>query len=488
MNLRELTERLTFTVVQGSLDLEISHLTYDTRLAGEKDLFVCIAGANYDAHEAVAEVAERGAAAFVVERDVCAPEGVTVLKVEDTREALAILSAAWFGYPAERLTTIGVTGTKGKTTTTHMIRAILEKAGHKTGLIGTNGVVYGDCQIQTKNTTPESYQVQEYFRMMADAGCEYVVMEASSQGIMLHRLSGFFYDYGVFTNIAPDHIGPNEHKDFDEYLYYKSRILSMCRNGLGNADDAHWDRVEAGHTCTLSTFAVDKDADYKAEEIQYHAQGNFMGVRFCVSGKRHFQVDVGIPGLFNVYNALAAIAVTSEIGVSEEAIKAGLKDIHVTGRMEIVYASDKFSVIVDYAHNEVSMESLLLTLRDYQPKRLVCLFGCGGNRSKLRRYGMGEIGGRLADLSIITEDNSRFEDVKDIIADIRIGMDKTDGKFLEIPDRREAIFYAIGHAEPGDMIVIIGKGHEDYQEIKGVRYPFLDSAVAKEALRKEGLC
>lgn len=487
MRLKELLERSEYECVQGSVETEVQNLVFDSRKVQKGDLFVCISGSTVDAHTFLPAVTEAGAAAVVVEKDVEVPENVTVIRTASTRKTLAELSAAWFGYPTEKMTTIGVTGTKGKTTTTHMIKAILEAAGHKVGLVGTNGAVIGDVLHPTKNTTPESYELQSYFREMVDAGCDCMVMEVSSQGIMLHRVDGFSFDYGVFTNIAPDHIGPNEHSSFEEYLQYKSRILQMCRVGLGNADDEHWQEIQEGHTCELYTFAVEKPADYRAEKIHYRAQGEFMGVVFDVRGKCEMTVDVNIPGLFNVYNALAALSVCSRMNVPEEAIRAALKKITVNGRMEIVYASDVFSVIVDYAHNEVSMESLLKTLRDYHPKRLVCLFGCGGNRSKLRRYGMGEIGGRMADLSILTADNSRFEEVEDIIADIKVGMAKTEGKYLEIPDRREAIFYAIRHAEPGDMIVIIGKGHEDYQEIKGVRYPFLDRAVALEALKEEGL-
>lgn len=487
MKLSEMLQRLEYTCVQGNVDVEIHALVMDSRKVETGDVFVCISGATVDAHTFLPAVVAAGATAVVVEKEVEVPEHVTVIRVENTRLALAELSAAWFGYPAEQMVTIGLTGTKGKTTTSHMVKRILEAAGHKVGLIGTNGAVIGDVLYPTKNTTPESFEVQRLFREMVDAGCSHMVMEVSSQGIMLHRVAGFSFDYGVFTNIAPDHIGPNEHSSFEEYMGYKGKLLQMCKVGLGNADDAHWEEIKSGHTCELHTFAVEGEADFKAENIHYRAQGEFMGVVYDVTGKYAMTVDVNIPGLFNVYNGLAALGVCALAGVSEEAIKEALKTITVNGRMEIVYASDRFSVIVDYAHNEVSMESLLLTLRDYHPKRLVCIFGCGGNRSKLRRYGMGEIGGRLADLTIITADNSRFEEVEDIIADIKIGMAKTTGKFVEIPDRREAIHYAIKHAEEGDMIVVIGKGHEDYQEIKGVRYPFLDRAVALEALKEEGL-
>lgn len=484
MKLKQLLERSAYECVQGSPDIEVGGISFDSRKVKAGDLFVCLKGASVDSHTFLPAVSEAGASVVVVEKEVAAPEGLTVIRVDSTRRALAEVSAAWFGYPTEKMTTIGVTGTKGKTTTTYMIKAILEAAGRKVGLVGTNGAVIGDMLYPTKNTTPESYELQQYFREMLDAGCSHMVMEVSSQGIMLHRVGGISFDYGIFTNLAPDHIGPGEHGSFEEYLGYKSRFLQMCKVGLGNSDDEHWEEVKTGHTCELYTYSVKGAGDFTAEKIHYRAAGEFMGVVFDVKGKRELTVDVNIPGLFNVYNAMAAIGVCSLIGVADEAVKRALRTVKVDGRMEIVYASDDFSVIVDYAHNEVSMESLLTTLRDYHPKRLVCLFGCGGNRSRLRRYGMGEISGKMADFTIITADNSRFEDVEDILCDIKTGLLKTDGDFLEIEDRWEAIHYAVKNAEKGDMIVIIGKGHEDYQEIQGVRYPFLDRAVVQEALKE----
>lgn len=482
MRVKELLKKSAYECKQGNLETEVGGICYDSRKIKAGDLFVCLKGASADGHDFLPAVVEAGARAVVVEREVAVLESVTVIRVESTRLALAEISAAWFGYPTEGMTTIGVTGTKGKTTTTYMIKAILEAAGHKVGLVGTNGAMVGNIIYPTKNTTPESYELQQYFREMRDAGCTYMVMEVSSQGIMLDRVGGFSFDYGIFTNLAPDHIGAGEHASFEEYLAYKSRIFQMCRVGLGNRDDEHWEEVEKGHTCELYTYSVKGTGDFTAENIRYRASYRLMGMAFDVKGKRELSVELGIPGRFNVSNAMAAIGVCSLIGVADEAIKKALRSVSVNGRMEIVYASDEFSVIVDYAHNEVSMESLLSTLREYYPKRLVCLFGCGGNRSRLRRYGMGEISGAMADLTIITADNSRFEEVEDILADIKKGLLKTEGDFIQIEDRREAIHYAVKNAEKGDLIVIIGKGHEDYQEIKGVRYPFSDRAVVQEAL------
>ena len=381
------------------------------------------------------------------------------------------------------MTAIGVTGTKGKTTTTYMIKAILEAAGQKTGLIGTNGAVIGENHYPTKNTTPESYILQEYFAKMVEEGCRYVVMEVSSQSYLMHRVDGLFFDYGIFLNISNDHIGPNEHASFEEYLYYKKQLLKNCRTALVNRDDPHFDAIVEGATAEILTFSLEQAADFTADDIRYVREHDFVGIEFQTHGRYESDLRVGIPGKFNVDNALAAAGVCSFFDLPKEKVCHALEHIQVDGRMEIVYKSAKCTVIVDYAHNAVSMESLLLTLRDYKPKRLVCVFGCGGNRARDRRYSMGEIGGKLADLSIITAD-SRFEKVEDILADIKVGLAKTDGKYVEIPDRREAIEYSLSHAEDGDIIAIIGKGHEDYQEIEGVRYHFLDREVVQETVKK----
>ncbi|MFR4579079.1 MAG: UDP-N-acetylmuramoyl-L-alanyl-D-glutamate--2,6-diaminopimelate ligase [Clostridium fessum] len=419
-----------------------------------------------------------------IEHPVEAPENVTVIQVENGRNALSLLSAARFDYPARKMTAIGVTGTKGKTTTTYMIKSILEAAGQKTGLIGTNGAVIGENHYPTKNTTPESYILQEYFAKMVEEGCRYVVMEVSSQSYLMHRVDGLFFDYGIFLNISNDHIGPNEHASFEEYLYYKKQLLKNCRTALVNRDDPHFDAIVEGATAEILTFRWNRRLILQRMTFTMYANMISWASNFRRHGRYESDLRVGIPGKFNVDNALAAAGVCSFFDLPKEKVCHALEHIQVDGRMEIVYKSAKCTVIVDYAHNAVSMESLLLTLRDYKPKRLVCVFGCGGNRARDRRYSMGEIGGKLADLSIITADNSRFEKVGDILADIKVGLAKTDGKYVEIPDRREAIEYSLSHAEDGDIIAIIGKGHEDYQEIEGVRYHFLDREVVQETVKK----
>ena len=414
---------------------------------------------------------------------------VTVVKFENTRYAMALLSTAYFGRPALEMTMVGVTGTKGKTTTTHMIKAVLEAAGHKVGMVGTNGVYYPGHHYDLNNTTPESYELQKILRQLADAGCDACVMEVSSQGIMMDRVAGIHYDIGVFTNLSPDHIGPGEHKTFEEYRSWKGQLFQRCDVGVVNIDDENTEALLEGHTCKLVTYGCSEKADYRAGTYQLLRTHDFLGVRFHVSGKDDMDVKVNMPGEFSVYNALAALAVGKVLGLPDEAIHEGLGKCVVKGRVELVPISKRFTILLDYAHNEVSTESLLTTLRAYHPHRLVVVFGCGGNRSKLRRYGMGEICAKMADFSILTEDNNRFEKVEDILADIREGMNKgnPDAKFVEIPDRLDALHYAVDHAQEGDLIAVIGKGHETYRDREGVKTPFLERELLEEYARQIGL-
>ena len=482
MRLNKLLERLEYEVVQGSDSAEVTTLVNDSRRVEPGSVFVCISGAVSDGHKFAADVAEKGAAALVVEKDVEVPENVTVIRVPDTRYALALMSAAYFGYPAEKLKIIGITGTKGKTTTTYMIRSILESVGHKVGLIGTIEAIIGERRIPAANTT--SYTIHQYFAEMVKEGCDSVVMEVSSQGLMLNRTAGIPFEIGIFTNLGHDHIGPNEHKDFDDYKRCKGLLFKQCRLGIANVDDKYFRDVFQGATCRIETFGFSDEADLRAENVQLVSRPGYLGVAYHVAGLMDFDVEIDIPGKFSVYNSLTAISVCRHFQVPVEKIKDALKKAKVKGRIEMVKVSDDFTLMIDYAHNAMSLESLLTTLKEYHPKRLVCLFGCGGNRSKDRRYEMGEVSGRLADLTIITSDNPRFEEPQAIIDDIKIGIGKTDGKYVEICDRKEAIKYAIAHGQPGDVIVLAGKGHEDYQEIRGVKYPMDERVLIAEVLEE----
>lgn len=484
MKLSKLLERSEYTLVQGQEDTEISTLVYDSRKVEEGSVFVCISGAAFDGHKFVGQVAEQGAKAVVVERDVEVPEGVTVIRFDDTRRALAEMSAAYFGYPAEELTTIGITGTKGKTTITYMIQSVLEHAGQKTGLIGTIETVIGEERIPSVNTTPESYVIQESFRRMADEGCKNVVMEVSSQGLMLHRVSGFTFDYGIFTNLAEDHIGENEHKDMDDYIHCKSLLFQQCRQGIVNGDDAYVERIIKGHTCSLETFGMDEANDVYAQNIKRIQEPGYLGVSYDLKGKEEYNVHVDIPGDFTVYNSLAAISLCRHMGIQKSDVLDALNTIQVKGRLEIIKTPGEYTLMIDYAHNAMSLESLLTTIRKYEPKKIYCLFGCGGNRAKARRYEMGEVSSMLADLTVVTSDNPRNEEPMDIIDDILVGVHKGPGKYVTIPDRKEAIRYCMEHAGKGDIVILAGKGHEDYQEIRGVKHHMDERDLIREIIEE----
>ena len=485
--LKELLAGIEYECIRGTDDTEVTDLIYDSRKVVPGSVFICIPGAITDGHVYAAEAVRAGAKALVVERETELPPEAeaTVVRVEDARYAMAFMSAAFFGHPAEEMKIIGITGTKGKTTTTYLVKSILEQTGRKVGLIGTIEIIIGEEHIHADHTTPESYLIQKYFRQMADAGCDTVVMEVSSQGLMLHRTQGFLFDFGIFTNLEPDHIGQGEHKDFDDYLHCKSLLFRQCRVGIVNHDDEHWEAVTQGHTCTLETYGIDSRADLRAENISFLREAGSLGMGFDVKGLMEFSVRIAAPGKFSVYNALTAIAICRHFHVEEAAVRQALSEAKVKGRIELVKVSDEFTLMIDYAHNAMALKSLLTTLRAYEPHRLVCLFGCGGNRAKSRRYEMGEVSGTLADLTIITSDNPRREEPQAIIDDIKEGIGRTEGKYVEICDRKEAIAYAIAHGEPGDIIVLAGKGHEDYQEINGVKYPMDERVLIREILESK---
>ncbi|MCR4589051.1 MAG: UDP-N-acetylmuramoyl-L-alanyl-D-glutamate--2,6-diaminopimelate ligase [Lachnospiraceae bacterium] len=487
----QLLKGLTYQVLSGDLKREVTEVVNDSRKVTEGCLFFCIIGANRDGHDLAGEAYEKGARTFIVSKPIALPpeadekKDATVICVEDTRYAMAFISANYYDNPGDTLKVIGVTGTKGKTTTTYLVRSILEQAGYKVGLIGTIETIIGDRHIPSANTTPESLLLQKTFRDMLDAGIEICVMEVSSQALKLHRSQGFTFEIGLFTNIEPDHIGPNEHADFEEYLMCKGLLFKQCRKGIINADDPRSMDVIQGHTCDIETYGLTDQADLWADEITLVRDKGHLGVSFRVEGKVSYDVETGTPGTFSVYNALAAIAICRHFSIDPAVVQKALKEAKVKGRIEPVKVSDTFTLLIDYAHNAMSLESLLKTLRAYEPHRLICLFGCGGNRSKLRRYEMGEISGKLADLTIITSDNPRDEDPMAIIEDIKTGIGKTEGSYVEIPNRKDAIRYAIRNGQPGDIVVLAGKGHEDYQEIKGVKYPMDERVLIREILEEE---
>ncbi len=494
-SLKELLQETTYEVICGDENVLISDLTNDSRQIKEGSAFFCFIGAVSDGHQYIAKALELGASALVIQRDVdFAAEGineeklqnVTVVKTADTRYALAVASAEYFDHPAKKMLTIAITGTKGKTSITSIVQKILQKSGKKVGTIGTVGADTGAEFIKTETTTPESIDVERFFDAMVKNGCDACVMEVSSQALMLHRVSGICFDYGVFTNLSPDHIGGAEHKDMDDYIHCKSLLFKQCKHGIFNIDDEHYAAMVENCSCDIMTYSCHQPSDLKAEDIRYLREEGFLGMAFRTTGAIEDEFKLSAPGEFSVYNAMAAISVCHAAGIETAVIKEALMEVHVRGRMEPVKISPRFTLLIDYAHNAVAVESILKAMRKYEPKRIVSLFGCGGNRSKLRRYEMGEMSGLYADLSILTEDNSRLEDVNDIIADIVTGISKTDGEYVIIPDRKEAIKYSIENAHDGDIILLLGKGHEDYQDKGGVKRPFDERVIIKEILDEIG--
>ena len=487
MKLFELIEGLDYELVCGDTNVEVDDIKNDSRKVVSKDLFFCISGAVSDGHKYAEDVINKGASVLIVEKnlDINIPENVTVIKVDNSRYAMGCISSRFYGEPSKKLTVIGITGTKGKTTTTYMIREMLEASGIKTGLIGTIEILDGKEKIPAKNTTPESMVLHKTLKDMLDNGVKAVVMEVSSQGLMLDRVAGVDFDYGIFTNLSKDHIGPNEHKTFEEYMMWKAKLFTMCKTGIFNCDDNFFGKMTETATCKTVTYGMKNSADYKADDVRLYNQDGVLGIEYTLNGKQNADIIVDLQGEFSVHNSLAAIAIADLLGVPMEDIKRILKEIKVRGRVEMIPVSDDFTIMIDYAHNAMALESLLVALKAYNPGRLVTLFGCGGNRSKDRRYEMGEVSGKLSDFTIITSDNPRDEEPLDIINDIKTGIGKTAGEYTEIPDRKEAIRYAILNGKKGDVIVLAGKGHEDYQEIKGVKHHMDERDLIREILEEE---
>ncbi len=486
MKLKDLLINIEYTV-KNNINPEITDIIYDSRKVTNGCVFVCLKGYTSDGHKYAKSAVDNGAAALVIsdELDFDVDKDIAVVKTENSRLALALMSAEFFRHPEKELKTVAITGTKGKTTTTAMVAEIFEQSGIKCGTIGTLGIVYNGKTYKTENTTPESYEIQKAMRDMVNAGCGAMVIEASSIGLKHHRLAGIEFDAGIFTNFSDDHIGGVEHKDMDEYLYCKSLLFRQCRLAAANIDDPNWQKITNDAKNPVLTFGFSENAQLRAKNEHLLSNGGFIGVHFDTEGIKELSVDVGIPGKFNAYNALAAICAVSFFNIDDEYIIKGLKNAKVKGRVEPVKVPGNYTLLIDYAHNALSMENVLTTLRQYNPNRLITMFGAGGNRPKVRRYEMGEVSGKLSDLSVITEDNSRFEDVMDIIEDIKTGINKTNGKYVVVPNRKDAIRYCMENAEDGDIIVLAGKGHEDYQEIKGVKYHMDERELIAEIISEQ---
>lgn len=479
MLLAELIKGMDTEYTRGNMKIEITGVAYDSRKVRQGAVFVCIDGTKTDGHDYIQQALENGAVALIVQKDVQVPEGIAVVRTSDTRYALAFVSDTFFRHPSGSFKLVGVTGTKGKTTTTYMIKAILEAAGKKTGLIGTLGTQICDRAIYTERTTPESYELQSVFAEMMDEGVEEVVMEVSSQGLVLKRVSCCDFDIGVFTNFSKDHIAPNEHASMEEYLEAKMKLFKMCKKGIVNIDSESAQKVIDGAECPIITMGIFNAADIRAEEVVLKPRSvEFNAVTPWFSGR----IVVNIPGRFSVYNSLAAIGVCGMLGVGYETVKKGLENVQVPGRAELIPTGRDFSVIVDYAHTPDSLENILSTVKDYARGRVISLFGCGGDRDNTKRPIMGEISGNIADLTVITSDNPRTEVPEAIVEQIEEGIKKTDGKYIIIVDRREAIKYALANAKCEDVIVLAGKGHETYQTFKDKTIHFDEREVVSELL------
>lgn len=478
--LKDILAGVYHETLKGREDIEIKDIKYDSRKVEEDDIYVALIGANSDGHNYISDAIKKGARVIIISKMMEIKEDVTVIKVDDTRIALAYMSASYFEHPQNKLKLIAVTGTTGKTTTTHMIRDMLLSCNIACGLIGSQGIKYQDKVIETNNTTPESYEIHASFKEMLDNGITHVVMETSSQAFKMNRLVGIIFDIGVLTNVTSDHIGPNEHASHEEYVSCKNKLFLNSKEIISNNDSLYLEEVLKNASVPITTYGIENKADLKVTEVNLINSQEFFGTEFKTEGLINEVFKTCMPGEFNVYNSICALLTCYKLGADINTIKDTLKKIKVRGRMETALVTPKFKVLIDHAHTEDGMKGLVKTLRAYNPKRLVSIFGGGGNRPKERRYNLGEIIGGSSDLSIITMDNPRFEEISSINNDIKVGLDKVGAKYIEISDRRDAIKYACENAQDGDLILLVGKGHEEYQDIKGVKYYFSELDVIEE--------
>lgn len=460
-------------------DAEITAITCDSRTVTPGALFVALEGSNTDGRSYTGDALKRGAAAVVCRPPLPLP-APNAVAVDDPRAALALLAAEFYGHPANEMTLIAITGTKGKTTTAHMLRDIFTANGFKTGMIGTLGAFLGsECIAGPANTTPEPTALHHLLRQMADGGCSHVVMEISSQAMKLRRTAGIVFDAALFLNLTPDHIGGAEHADFAEYRACKAALFRQCRLAVGNLDDPNWPVMaeQVPNGVPIVTFGFQSGADVQGTDL---TPAGGLSTRLTAGETTY---TLSMPGAFNAANALAAISLCRTLGVEENTIQAGLAGVHVPGRSQLWPNHRGVSVLIDYAHNGDSFRALLSELASYEHRRLIVVFGAGGDRPRLRRRDMAHAAAQWADFAVITADNPRTEPLETICADIASALeDKIPHKI--IPDRREAIFYALDLAQPGDIVALLGKGHEEYIEVNGVKHPFSERAVLEEYFQK----
>lgn len=489
MKLSQILSGVTF---QGEVpsEIEIKDIAYDSRKCGEGILFVCLVGAFTDGHKYAMSAYEKGSRVFLCQKEINLPEDAIIITVENTRSTLAKISCNFFSNPSKDIKVIGITGTKGKTTSAHLIKFVLEAGGIKTGIIGTVGAFYGNRSIPTVNTTPESYEIQKMLREMADGGCKAVAMEVSSLGLKHHRVEGTRFSYGVFINLYPDHIGTNEHDSFEEYAYWKSQLFPMCDKAIVNIDDPFSSTIIENCQGKIITYGYDSGADYVLENAHKVKNGNLLSVAFDMkSYDKEKSFTVALPGEFNAHNALIAVALGEELGVKDEDISKGLTDVFVRGRGELVRESEDVTIIIDYAHNGISLKSIIDTAKQYHHNKIITLFGSVGGRTECRREELGTVSGKMSDFTVITSDDPDYEDPQKICDEIADFCQKAGGDYIVIPDRAKAINYAVKKAQRGDILILAGKGHEQYMKINGKKVPFSERDEVLKALKekKEGI-
>ena len=480
MKLSEVLKGIEEIEVRGDLEIDVPSIAYDSRKVENGGMFVAIVGFKMDGHNYIESAIQSGAKIIAMQEGAydagMIPEGITVVFSKDTRKFLPMVACNFYGNPTRELKVVGVTGTKGKTSTTYMIKSILEHAGKKVGLIGTIANYVGDKCYESERTSPESLDLQRMFREMVNNKCDVAVMEVSSHSLALDRVWGIDFDIGVFTNLTQDHL--DFHKTFDNYLAAKAKLFTMCKEGFVNCDDMYAKKLMDMATCPITTYGIDNNPFVSARDIIITNSYSDFKMPF------NKVIKVDIPGRFTVYNALAAICVSIRLGAGVEDVLAGLENVKVPGRSEVVPTTRNFTVIVDYAHTPDSLENILKASKVYTKGKIICVFGCGGDRDTAKRPMMGEIAGKLAGYTVITSDNPRSEKPEEIIRQIEEGMKKTNGKYKVIVDRKKAIEHALRKAEKGDLILIAGKGHETYQEINGEKHHFDDREVVKELVAK----
>lgn len=495
MKLFKLMEDVSFTSnlpLEKINEIEIKDIAYNSRSCKEGFIFVALVGETVDGHRFVKNAYDNGSRVFLLQKGMESnkyvmelPSDVVKLFVEDSRISLSKISHNFFEKPSNELKIIGVTGTKGKTTITNYIATVLNESGVNTGVIGTNGTFFNGTYEVTANTTPESYELHRIFRKMLDNGVKCVSMEVSSGGIMQNRVEDVDFDVAIFSNLSPDHIGPKEHPTFEHYLQCKARLFKMAKHGIINVDDEYAKDIIKAATCDVETFAIENNADLTANNIRYSKEIDTLGVSFdCNTKSETFPCFICSPGTFSIYNALAVIAVCKYLNVKREIMIDALKNAKVSGRVEVLSILPYATVIVDYAHNGLSLENILQTLKNYDHQRLVCLFGSVGGRTEIRRKELGDVAARECDLAILTADNPDYEDPMNVINDIAESFEGSSCEVIKIADREEAVKYAIRNAQEGDMIVFAGKGHEKYQLINGEKLPFDEIAIAKDEAKK----